>query len=143
MPCRDRAASPDRLADRGTGGHSVLAEFIKYAGVGAVGTAVHYVLLFVLVESLRMGAVLASTCGAVVGALVNYLLNYRYTFRSTRPHAEALVKYFTVTAVGIMLNGLVLAAASSLQGLHYMAAQVLATGVVLVAAFVTNRAWTF
>lgn len=119
------------------------AQFIKYATAGAAGTAVHYLLLLLLVEGAGMGTVLASTCGAIAGAFVNYALNYRYTFRSSRPHAEALVKYFTVTVAGIALNALVLAAATSLLGLHYVVAQLLATAVVLLAAFATNRAWTF
>jgi len=121
----------------------VFIQFLKYATAGAAGTAVHYALLLLLVEGARLEAVLASTCGAIAGACVNYVLNYRYTFRSTRAHAEALVKYFTVTVAGIALNGLVLAAATSLLGFHYVVAQVLSTGVVLLAAFATNRAWTF
>ena len=132
-----------RRAGRGPGDHRVFAQFIKYATAGAAGTVVQYALLLLLVEGAGMGSVLASTCGAVAGAFVNYTLNYRYTFRSSRPHAEAMVKYFTVTAGGIALNALVLAAATSLLGLHYVFAQLLATGVVLLAAFATNRAWTF
>jgi putative flippase GtrA len=122
--------------------YPVFAQFIRYATAGAVGTGVHYSLLLVLVEVARIGAVPASTCGAIAGAFVNYALNYRFTFRSTRPHAEALVKYFTVTAIGIAMNALVVAAATH-QGLHYMVAQVLATGIVLLVAFIANRTWTF
>jgi len=121
----------------------VLAQFVRYAAAGAAGTLVQYLLLMALVEAAGVRPVLASTWGAVAGAFLNYLLNYRYTFRSSRPHAVAFVKYFTVTAAGIVLNGIVLACATSLLGLPYLAAQVLATGVVLLAAFTTNRAWTF
>ena len=111
---------------------------------GAGGTATQYSLLFLLVEGAGIGAVLASTCGAVAGAVVNYVLNYRYTFRSRQPHAEAMTKYFIVSAAGIALNAVVLAVAmSALPDLGYVVAQVLATGVVFVVAFAMNRAWTF
>jgi putative flippase GtrA len=120
----------------------VFAQFIKYASSGAVGTTVHYLLLAVLVEGLGVGAVAASSFGAVAGALVNYALNYRYTFRSTRPHRESLLKFALVSAAGIVLNALVVAVGTTL-GWHYLVAQVVATGVVLCSAFAVNRAWTF
>jgi putative flippase GtrA len=121
----------------------VFAQFTKYAVAGAAGTAVQYALLLLLVESRMLSAVPASTCGAVAGAVVNYMLNYRYTFRSRRPHAEASLKYLLVSLAGIALNAAVIALGTSAVGLHYLMAQVLATGIVLVAAFATNRAWTF
>ena len=121
----------------------MLGQFIKYAGAGAVGTVLHYVLLFGLVEGARAGAVIASTCGAVAGALVNYMLNYRYTFRSRRPHRESLTKFSIVSVAGVALNALVVAAGTAGFGWYYLFAQVVATLVVLSAAFAVNRAWTF
>jgi putative flippase GtrA len=121
----------------------VIAQFIKYGAAGAVGTMVQYVILFGLVEGFAIGAVVASTVGAVAGALVNYALNYRYTFNSKRPHADALTRYGVVSVAGIALNGLVLMVGTSALGLHYFVAQVLATLVVLLAAFTLNRAWSF
>ena len=100
-------------------------------------------LLATLVEGLRVGAVAASSCGAVAGALVNYALNYRYTFRSTRPHRESLAKFAVVSAAGIVLNALVVAVGTTTFGWHYLVAQIVATGVVLGSAFAINRAWTF
>ena len=121
----------------------MFAQFIKYAGSGAVGTTVHYLLLAVLVEGLGVGAVAASSFGAVAGALVNYALNYRYTFRSTRPHCESLARFAVVSVAGIVLNALVVAVGTATFGWHYLIAQVVATGVVLCSAFAVNRAWTF
>jgi putative flippase GtrA len=121
----------------------VFFQFIKYASSGAVGTAVHYLLLAALVEGVGVGAVAASSCGAIAGALVNYGLNYRYTFRSTRPHRESLVKFAVVSVAGIAINALVVAVGTTTFGWHYLLAQVVATGVVLGSAFAVNRAWTF
>lgn len=142
----------DRLLDfrdgresrRNAGGRwGVAAQFIRYAAAGAVGTMVHYVLLFGLVEGAGIGAVAASTGGATSGALVNYLLNYRYTFRSRRPHRESLLKFAVVSAAGVALNALVVVVGTTAFGWHYLVAQLVATGVVLSAAFAVNRVWTF
>jgi putative flippase GtrA len=111
--------------------------------VGAVGTVVHYALLFGLVEGTGISAVAASTCGAIAGALVNYLLNYRYTFRSRRPHYESLLKFAVVSAGGVVVNALVVFVATGAFGWHYLVAQLVATAVVLGSAFAVNRAWTF
>ena len=121
----------------------MFGQFIKYAATGAVGTALHYVLLFGLVEGPGVDAVAASTCGAVAGALVNYGLNYRYTFRSSRQHRVSLLRFGVVSIAGVLVNALVVAAGTALFGWYYLAAQVVATGVVLSGAFAVNRVWTF
>lgn len=117
-------------------------QFARFGGVGAVGTACHYLVLLALVEGFAVGPVLASTCGAVTGALVNYVLNRRFTFASTRPHREALPRFMAVAVAGFALNAILMAALLA-PGLHYFAAQLGATAAVLVFNFVVNRAWTF
>ncbi len=118
-------------------------QFLRYASAGAAGTLVQYALLFALVEGFGAGAVAASTAGAVAGAVVNYLLNYRYTFASARPHREAAFRYLVVSLLGIALNALVVALVIRAIGSHYAVAQVVASAVVLVFAFLVNRLWTF
>lgn len=119
------------------------AQFLRYAGAGAVGTAAQYALLVVLVQARWTGPVVASTLGAIAGALVNYGLNHRFTFASRRRHAEALPRFAVVAIASIALNALVIAAVLGATGAHYLVAQVIATGVVLVAGYLANRAWTF
>ena len=126
-----------------SGSPSLLLQFIKYASAGGVGTLVHYALLFGLVEAAGIGAVAASTGGAVVGALVNYSLNYHYTFGSRRLHRQSLPRYAAVSVAGVALNALVVFVGATALGWHYVVAQIVATGVVLTGAFVVNRAWTF
>jgi putative flippase GtrA len=121
----------------------MLPEFLRYAGAGAVGTAAHYALLVALVQFARADAVLASTAGAILGALVNYGLNYRFTFASDKAHRVSLPRYAGVALAGIVLNGVVLAAALAPGVLHYLLAQLVATGAVFVAGYLVNRRWTF
>jgi putative flippase GtrA len=118
-------------------------QFVRYAGAGAIGTAAHYAVLIALVQLAGIAAVAASTAGAVAGALVNYGLNYRFTFASDKAHVHALPRFAAVALGGIALNALVMAAVLAVFGPHYLVAQVVATGAVLVAGYVANRAWTF
>lgn len=118
-------------------------QFLRYAGAGAIGTAAHYAVLIALVQLAGAGAVLASTTGAIAGALINYALNHRYTFASRRAHRTALPRFVAVAGAGVALNAAVIAALVATVPLHYLAMQVIATGVVLVAGFLANRRWTF
>jgi putative flippase GtrA len=120
-----------------------VSQFLRYAGAGALGTGLHYAVLIALVQLARVDPVAASSAGAVCGALVNYALNHRFTFASDRSHARALPRFALVAAAGVALNALVMAAVLALAGSHYLVAQVIATAAVLVAGFLTNRAWTF
>jgi putative flippase GtrA len=121
----------------------IMAQFVRFTGVGIIGTAVHYLILILLVNVGGGGPILASGCGFVGGAFTNYFLNYRYTFHSGIPHLVGLPKFLTVASAGLVLNSLVMGVAISSANLHYLIAQVLATGVVLVWNFIGNRGWTF
>ena len=92
------------------------AQFVRYAGAGAIGTALHYAMLIGLVQLARIDAVAASTAGAIAGAIVNYALNHRYTFASDRPHRHALPRFALVAAAGVALNALVMAAVLGFAG---------------------------
>ncbi|MBX9965083.1 MAG: GtrA family protein [Burkholderiales bacterium] len=118
-------------------------QFASFAAIGAVGTGVHYAVLVALVSGLGWSPVLATSIGAVCGALTNYFLNYRLTFRSRKRHSEAMIKFMVVAAIGLGINAAIVKYGVQLAGLHYLVAQVLATGVVLVWGFLANRVWTF
>ena len=121
----------------------IIKQFIKFSGVGIVGTVVQYVTLFMLVQLVGVYPVLASTAGFVLGAFVNYYLNYIYTFRSAKSHFDAMPKFFTVATVGLFLNAMIMEFFISFFGLPYIIAQLIATALVLLWNFAANRMWTF
>jgi putative flippase GtrA len=118
-------------------------QFLRYAAAGAAGTMLHYGVLIGLVQWAGVGAVPASTAGAIAGALTNYQLNHRFTFASERAHRAALPRFALVAVGGIALNALTIAGMLALVTPHYLLAQIVATGVVLVGGYLVNRAWTF
>lgn len=119
------------------------SQFVRFAGVGAVGTVAHYVLLVILVQVFSSNAVAASTAGAVLGALVNYTLNRRFTFRSDKRHGEALTKFLIIATTGLALNSFFMFVFVEIWQVHYLYAQLVSTGLVLVWNFTGNRLWTF
>lgn len=121
----------------------IFHQFTRFAGVGVIGTAAHYLVLITLVQIGGVDPVWASGSGFVAGAFFNYQLNYRYTFHSNKKHREAIIKFFIVAAIGLALNSLVIVILARHIGLHYLLSQVVATGLVLVWNFAGNRFWTF
>lgn len=121
----------------------LLRQFVRFFGVGCVSAIGHYGLLILLVQAAGVDAVPASAAGALLGAWINYSLNYRFTFRSSKRHVESVSKFAVVAAVGLLLNTLFMWIGAELLGIHYLIAQVLTTGLVMVWSFVANRFWTF
>ena len=120
-----------------------LGQFIAYAGVGAIGTAAHYLVLVVLVELLHLQPVIASSCGAITGAFVNYILNYKFTFKSKKRHTVAATRFMLVALAGFLVNLFMMWLFTSIMAINYLLAQVIATAVVLVTNYTINRIWTF
>lgn len=117
--------------------------FTKFAGVGAIGTAGHYATLFVLVDLVGVGVVAASSAGFLVGGTINYLLNYKFTFQSQQSHTSTAPRFFAIALGGFLLNGAAMALFVSQIGLHYLLAQVITTGIILIWTFLANHYWTF
>ncbi|MDN2670929.1 GtrA family protein [Janthinobacterium sp. SUN026] len=123
--------------------HSLHHQFLRFAAVGASGTAVQYSVLWGGVEWAGISAAAASGIGYILGSVVNYLLNYFFTFKSDKGHGEAASKYFTLLGIGWCINtGLMWLLVHQLDW-YYWLAQVLATGIGLVWNFAGSRWWAF
>lgn len=118
------------------------SRFVRFCLVGGVATAIQYALLILLVRGFGMAPTPASSIGFVISAGANYLLNYRFTFQSDRPHGPAAAKFGLLAGTGLVINAAIMRLLVG-AGLHYLIAQVCATGVVLFWNFIGNSVWTF
>lgn len=124
------------------GGRTHLSRFMRFAVVGGIATAIQYAILILLVRGFGMAPTAASSIGFALSAVANYLLNYRFTFDSDRPHGPAAAKFGLLAATGLLINAVIMHLLVA-AGVHYLLAQVCATGVVLFWNFVGNSLWTF
>jgi putative flippase GtrA len=118
-------------------------QFVKFSAVGALAMVGHYAVLVVAVEAGGARALYASIAGSLVGAIISYALNYRFTFESNQSHPETLSRFLTVATVAFFLNGGIMAVLTGPIPIHYLAAQVVSTGVIVLWTFSVNRWWTF
>jgi putative flippase GtrA len=119
----------------------MMVKFMAFTLVGAIGTLVHYSILYALVEGLRFNPVWASGWGALAGLVINYVLNYSLTFKSQQSHVQTLPKFALIALLGLGLNLALMALLT--PHLYYLYAQVVTTGVVLIWNFFANSLWTF
>lgn len=119
-------------------------KFFWYAVAGGLATAVHYAVLLILVEVVAMSPAPAAASGALCGAAISYIINRRLAFSGTAArHQQALPRFLLIAFAGAALNGSVVWAGVQLFGWYYLAAQAVATLVVLVLTYRLNRSWTF
>jgi putative flippase GtrA len=107
------------------------AQFTKFALAGGAGTALHYLLLIVLVSAFDVQAAHAAFVGAVAGA-----------FDSQRAHAQTLPRFAFMATIGALLNSMLVGTLSA-SGTHFLLAQMIATIVILVINFIVSKLWIF
>ncbi len=110
-----------------------------YGAVGAVGTVVHFTVLFTILH--LAGPILASTLGAIAGCSVNYFLARNFVFGSSVPCDRSFPRFVTVASFGIAVNAAVI---KTFVGVLPIAInQVVASSVVLLLGYALNKMWTF
>jgi putative flippase GtrA len=122
---------------------NLLRQFAAFFGVGVVAAIVHYGLLIGLVEFGLLSAIAATLIGYVAGGLVSYGLNRAFTYRSTRNHVDASWRFALVAGVGFGLTFVLMALLHGQLGWHYLIAQLITTGVVLIWSFLAHKFWSF
>ena len=122
---------------------SVTQQFLRFAVVGATGTAVQYAILWAGVNVFTCSAPASSAVGYIVGSIVNYSSNYAFTFASNKSHFEALSKNYAVLGLGFCINtGLMELFVHSMQW-NYWPAQIVTTGIGFLWNFAGSKWWVF
>ena len=125
--------------------------FLKFATVGVIGMGVDLSILTGARELLRLPLPIAVGLGFTVAVISNFTWNRLWTFPESRsrPLASQLGQFSVVNVIGLGINEAVV------LGLHpvflliwrdppaYLAAKVIAIGIVLFWNYFINRAWTY
>ena len=114
-----------------------------YVVSGFASVATHYAFAIFAVEVLGWRALLATSAGFMAGAITKYLMNYFLAFASEAPHRHAVPRFAVMLASLFCANAAIFWALHDQGGLHYMAAQVITTGLLIPVGYVVNRLWVF
>lgn len=135
------------LADR----QHEIERFIKFAMVGALGMIVDLSVLTLSREALGLPLSVAVGLGFTMAVFSNFTWNRLWTFPESRERAlgTQLAQFFIINMIGLGINELVV------LGLHpifgsvlpdppaYLAAKIIAIGIVLFWNYFVNRKWTY
>ena len=119
-----------------------LPAWLRYAAVGGMATAVHYLLLWIAVERWHWPPPLAAGAGAALGAQIGFVGNRWFTFDHRGRWLGAWWRFQLTALLGGLTSVAVVALGVAL-GLHYLLAQVAATLLALVLTYAINRRWAF
>ncbi len=125
--------------------------FLKFAIVGAIGMVVDLTTMTIAHEWLGLPLTLAVAVGFTVAVVSNFTWNRLWTFPESRQRAisSQLLQFFIINAIGLGINEVVVAALHPLFGRFlqdppaYIAAKIVAIGIVLFWNYFVNRRWTY
>jgi putative flippase GtrA len=121
---------------------SLLAQFWRFAAVGATNTAVTFASYAVALEA---GApyLVAGGVAFALGALNGFALNRTWTFVHSGRLAPAGARYLVVQLIGLGADLALLKLGVRELRLAHLPAQIAATPPVTLLTFVLSRTWTF
>ena len=119
-----------------------MGNFARFLLVGGFATALQYALYIAGVHAGVASIPVVSGAAFAISSVVNFLLSRCFTFRSSEPLLPSGMRFATLMISGLCINTLIVVATLEL-GLHYLACQVIATGVVLLWNFFFASRWVF
>ncbi len=125
--------------------------FLKFSTVGAIGMVVDLSVLTLAREVFQLSLSLAVGLGFTVAVISNFTWNRLWTFPESRerPLTGQLAQFIVVNIIGLGINEVVVLGLHPVFGLithdppAYLAAKVIAIGIVLFWNYFVNRAWTY
>jgi putative flippase GtrA len=128
-----------------------LVRFSKFAAVGAIGMVVDLTVLTVSREWFGLSLSLSVFLGFTLAVMSNFTWNRLWTFPESRerPLGSQLMQFFIINAIGLGINEVVVLGLHPLfnRAVHdpasYIAAKIIAIGIVLFWNYFINRKWTY
>lgn len=115
----------------------------RYLFVGGFAAVVDTGLVYVFGYRLHVNSVVAVAIAFLVGSAVNYVGCVLLIFRSTRRYRTELTTFLVVSAIGLVINELVIFLLYSRLGVQLIAAKVVAVAVAMLWNFALRRVLVF
>jgi putative flippase GtrA len=118
-----------------------LIRFLRFSGIGLLNTAVHVVVVVVLVELGGFGSVSANVAAFVVANTFSFWANSRWTFRASLS-ARRYGRFLMVSLLGLAVTAAVSGFASWMNW-HYLVGTLLVFCTLPVLTFTAHQTWTW
>lgn len=119
-------------------------QLIKFGVVGGSGYVVNLIVFAALAKGFDLHHIPAAILAFCVAVTNNFLWNRHWTFDARDGHAGfQAARFFTVSALALVINLVVLELLISSAGMAEIPAQALAVAIAMPFNFVGNKLWTF
>lgn len=118
-------------------------QFLRFGIVGAVATAVDFVVLIILTERLGIQPIASAAISFITSVLVNYVLSMNFVFarRTDIRRQTELAIFILLSAAGLGINEIIMWAGVTLLHANYIVTKLAATAIVLLWNFMSRKIW--
>ena len=119
----------------------LLGQLAGFGFVGATAFVIDYGLLVLLTEVFGVPYLISATISFIVSLVYNYLMSMRFVFahRKDMSRRREFILFCLFSAVGLVINDVLMWAGTDLLGVAYYLTKIFATAVVMVWNFVTRK----
>lgn len=119
----------------------IVTQMGKFGIVGVICFVIDYGLLIFGTEVLHLYYLLSAALAFSGSVIINYLLSMRFVFQSKqiRNKTQEFALFVLLSVIGLAINEISMAAFVERFVMHYLAAKIIATGIVMVYNFVTRK----
>ena len=121
---------------------TLLAQLLRFAGVGALATLVH-VAVAISAEALGAGPQMANLSGFCAAVALSYLGQGRLTFEVELRHAFHAPRFVASALLGLAVSSSVTQVAVVWGGLHFVLGMAIVAVLVPATTFVMCKFWVF
>jgi putative flippase GtrA len=119
-------------------------QLIKYAGVGGVAALIEWTGFALLIGPARFHYLVAVAISFIIATAVNYVLSSRFVFvRGRHPAHKELMLLYLVSALGLIMNLLLMTLFVGQLSIPAMPAKMASTGIVFIWNFSSRKIWVF
>lgn len=120
---------------------NLIRQIWKFGIVGVICTVIDFGVLTFLREIAGVYYLAANAASFTVSVVANYILSMKYVFRRKKDasRVKEFVIFVILSAVGLLLNQLLMWAGVDGLGIYYVIAKVFATAIVMVYNFVSRK----
>ena len=124
---------------------SKIFEFIKFCIVGFLGTAINFIILYLLTDIFKIYYIISAIFAFFVAMNNNYILNKVWTFGENIniKFNQRYVKFFIVSVVSLLFNLSFLYFFTEFLKIHYLISQIFSIIPSIAINFLGNKFWTF
>ncbi len=119
----------------------LITQIWRFGIVGVICTLIDFGVLTSLKEFLGVHYLVANAASFTVSVIANYILSMKYVFHGKKDTSRVreFIIFTVLSALGLLLNQLIMWITVDGMSIYYVAAKVIATAIVMIYNFVTRK----